>query len=55
MSSGPALGGDKPNDVRNSQSAFTGWQHLQFALGRSLPNAIKTAKREAQAIKRGRR
>lgn len=54
MSSGPALGGDKPNEPRKVADAMKGWHHLQRALGYTLPRSTALAIKTARSVQRGR-
>lgn len=49
MSSGPALGGDKPSDARNSTQMLMGWKHLQRALGTNLAQSVKRSRALSRA------
>lgn len=55
MASGPALGGDTPADQRAGGQMFGGWNHLQRALGGSLPAAVKRSRKLARANLRRKR
>lgn len=54
----PPLGpvrGESPQDKTASQDMFTGWKHLQHALGGSLNRSVKRSRQLAQSrLKKGR-